>query len=68
MKESRYAHLLGGAIKFEPPAVTSDSESALATPILLPVGEDRLTKLETEVAALRKELEALKAELGGLRT
>jgi len=68
MKESRYAHLLGGAIKFEPPAVTSDSESALATPILVPVGEDRLTKLETEVAALRKELEALKAELGGLRT
>jgi hypothetical protein len=68
MKESRYAHLLGGAIKFEPPAVTSDSESALATHILLPVGEDRLTKLETEVAALRKELEALKAELGGLRT
>lgn len=68
MKEARYAHLLGGEIKFETPAVTSDSESALATPILIPVGEDRLAKLEAEVAALRKELEALKAELGGLRT
>jgi uncharacterized protein len=70
-KEDRYEQLLGGG---EQPAVASaesldspseDSSEPLAVPPEQPrPGEDRLTRLEREVAELRAELEALRAELG----
>lgn len=69
-KEDRYEQLLGGT---EPGAVPgpADSDEALAGPspsespsIELKPAEDRLTRLEREVAELRAELSALRAELG----
>lgn len=56
-KESRWAHLLGGAIVEEPPA-----EDARATP-----GEPlsvRVERLEAQMVTLREELKDLKAKLG----
>ncbi len=68
-KEARFAHLLGGEIKFEAPAPDSSptpasppASASLASPALTPSETDRLTQLEAEVAALRKELEELKAK------
>ena len=59
-KEQRYRQLLGG----------SDEESGVGQPLAAepapapPAGPDRLGRLEAEVSALRRELDALKAELG----
>jgi uncharacterized protein YceH (UPF0502 family) len=73
-KEDRYEQLLGGASEEPAPprptdAVPGDSASGegtvggeLATEIK--PAEDRLTRLEREVAELRSELVALRAELG----
>lgn len=66
-KEARFAHLLGGEIKFETPVpsptpAAAPALSAVEGPSIIDV--DRLIKLETEVAALRKELEELKTKLG----
>ena len=69
-KEDRYEHLLGGGAAEAPPASadplsTPPGDSAEeATPELKPA-EDRLTRLEREVAELRTELAALRDELGG---
>ena len=77
MKEARYAHLLGGEIRFAPSNVEgfasgpglstaedlSEVERSSAVEGLKTVDIDRLTKLEAEVAALRKELDELKAKL-----
>jgi uncharacterized protein YceH (UPF0502 family) len=73
-KEDRFEQLLGGDSLAEPgpaqvgsetagqipgPGSAADAEPAEITP-----AEDRLTRLEREVAALRAELTALRAELG----
>lgn len=57
-KEDRYEQLLGG----EPTAASGD---AAAEPAQLPPAEDRLTRLEREVAELRSELAAFRSQLGG---
>jgi uncharacterized protein len=68
-KEDRYEQLLGGTE--QPPATTApaadssrDADPAEAPPAELKPAEDRLTRLEREVAELRAELAALRAELG----
>jgi uncharacterized protein YceH (UPF0502 family) len=65
-KEDRYEQLLGGV-----PVATPADESASAerdedreTESPVAPAEDRLTRLEREVAELRSELAALRAELG----
>jgi uncharacterized protein YceH (UPF0502 family) len=69
-KEDRYEQLLGGTESAAVPA-PADSEAPAAEPGLsgppsseLKPAEDRLTRLEREVAELRAELSALRAELG----
>ena len=67
-KEERYAHLLGGEVRegdggAAMPAVaapTADAPPPVAPP---PPADDRLGRLEREVAALREELEELRARL-----
>lgn len=63
-KEARYAHLLGGEIKIVESSSSAPSEptSSLQPLALSHVEGDRLTKLEAEVAELRKELDELKAK------
>jgi uncharacterized protein len=72
-KEDRYEQLLGGSVE-PPPAIASggpaeiDSRASAAERIepaeeLVPA-EDRLTRLERQVAELRTELAALRADLG----
>jgi hypothetical protein len=71
-KEDRYEQLLGGGAQSAaaPPAANDsfadvDSGEPLAVPAEEPrPAEDRLTRLEREVAELRAELAALRAELG----
>lgn len=68
-KEDRYEQLLGGAAPSAaptPPALDSPAapDSDEASPAELKPAEDRLTRLEREVAELRAELAALRAELG----
>jgi len=60
MKEARYAQLLGGEV-----VTVEATPSMLTEPVSasIPIQPDRLLKLETEVAALRNELEELKASL-----
>jgi uncharacterized protein YceH (UPF0502 family) len=64
-KEDRYEQLLGGAtptpaISDAPPAPDSGAEPVAE----LKPAEDRLTRLEREMAELRAELSALRSELG----
>jgi uncharacterized protein YceH (UPF0502 family) len=66
-KEDRYEQLLGGmspdpgdAATGQAPADDQDQEPSVE----LKPAEDRLTRLEREVAELRAELSALRAELG----
>jgi uncharacterized protein YceH (UPF0502 family) len=70
-RESRYAHLFGGEIAEDPG--TKPVQAQFATPGGTPVTEmsfpasgqeQRLTRLEKEVQALRAELSDLKARLG----
>ena len=73
-KEDRYEQLLGGA-EGAPPATSTegtaaaDSDESTVASILPPAeiepAEDRLTRVEREVAELREELAALRNELGG---
>ena len=70
-KEDRYEQLLGGGAQTAvAPAASADSSGVdsgepLAAPAEEPrPAEDRLTRLEREVAELRAELAALRAELG----
>ncbi len=68
-KEDRYEQLLGGADQPQaPPPASSDGEQTApeerAAPQELTPAEDRLTRLEREVAELRSELVALRAALG----
>ncbi|MBX5440038.1 MAG: YceH family protein [Solirubrobacteraceae bacterium] len=63
-KEERYAQVLGGAAPAEAPAVAAAPAPAPAAPAAPAVDEARIERLEREVAALRADLEALRAELG----
>jgi uncharacterized protein len=73
-KEERYGHLLGSdappATDGTTPAPASAPEPAFAAtaapapPPPAPPGDDRLERLEREVAALRADLDALRAQLG----
>jgi uncharacterized protein len=60
-KEMRYAHLLSGEPEISAGPVPRGSETAESE------DSERLLRLEAEVAKLREELEAVKAELAGLR-
>ena len=68
-KEDRYEQLLGAASP--PPPVEAEGDSSASAPAAgeapeeLRPAEDRLTRLEREVATLRDELAALRTELGG---
>ena len=68
-KEDRYEQLLGGDVGAPAPTdpgpqvAEPTSSTTGAEPELAPA-EDRLTRLEREVAELRSELEALRADLG----
>jgi uncharacterized protein YceH (UPF0502 family) len=74
-KEARYAHLLGGDVA-EAAAVVVAPGPAVETPMPMPAPappplraddpgrDERLARLEAEVAELRTTVQALKAELG----
>jgi uncharacterized protein YceH (UPF0502 family) len=69
-KEDRYEHLLGseGPAADPPPASEAGDEEAAANQAATtngPAGADRLERIERELAELREQLEALRAELGG---
>jgi uncharacterized protein len=64
-KEDRYEQLLGGGSTAMPEAVTVEDDPGAAASREDPVpAEDRLTRLEREVAELRAELASLRADLG----
>ncbi|TML98739.1 MAG: DUF480 domain-containing protein [Actinobacteria bacterium] len=67
-KEERYAHLLGGEVRegdggAAMPAVAAPAADAPPPVAPPPPADDRLGRLEREVAALREELEELRARL-----
>ncbi|HVY78597.1 MAG TPA: YceH family protein [Solirubrobacterales bacterium] len=68
-KEDRYEQLLGGAStdSSAPAIAAADAPAAVPgePPAELKPAEDRLTRLEREMAELRSELASLRAELGG---
>jgi len=67
-KEDRYEQLLGGAgAELEPDPEPSDpaEPAQRSEPAKRDPSEDRLERLEREVAELRSELAALRSELGG---
>jgi uncharacterized protein YceH (UPF0502 family) len=59
-KEDRFEQVLGGGVE----ASEGASSGAVATPAAGPVGEDRLDRIEREIAALRAELSSLREALG----
>jgi uncharacterized protein YceH (UPF0502 family) len=68
-KEDRYEQLLGGDATSSAPVPPAPDAAVVADPdepppAELKPAEDRLTRLEREVAELRAELAALRAELG----
>jgi uncharacterized protein len=73
-KESRYAHLLGGEVAdtaaavVAPGPVVEHREApepvAHPAPAADPARDERLSRLEAEVAELRAQVEAMRAELG----
>ncbi len=64
-KEERYEQLLGSASAGGPPPVAAEGDDAEPAPPDGSPGEDRLDRLEREVAELRGQLESLRVELGG---
>jgi uncharacterized protein YceH (UPF0502 family) len=60
-KEERYAHRLG---EDAPPATVVEPPSA-PTPAPAPPADDRLDRIEAELAGLRAEMAALRDSLGG---
>ncbi len=65
-KESRYAHLLSGPI--EASVATAPSEPPLEPAALVVRAEnERIAQLETEAAALRREVEELKQQFAAFR-
>lgn len=65
MKEERYAHLLGGPFTAPEAAPVLRLEPAVAA---VRLEDERLARMEGEVAALRQEVSQLKAQLGELRS
>jgi uncharacterized protein YceH (UPF0502 family) len=69
-KEERYAHLLSDELDDEPEAVAAPVRAPAPAPVPAVAAppptarDDRLDRLEREVAALREELTALRSELG----
>src|SRR5436190_3577660 len=70
-KEERYGHLLGddappeGVAPAAPVATTAAAPPPAPPPPPPQPADDRLARLEDEVRALRAELDALRAQLGG---
>jgi uncharacterized protein len=69
-KEERYVHLLSDEVEqvplqAAPPVAAPIAPPPAPPPPPPPVDDDRLARLEREVAELRAEVEALRAELGG---
>jgi uncharacterized protein YceH (UPF0502 family) len=64
LKEQRYAHLLGGEPAAGAPTAAPPPEAAT---LAVRAENERLTRLEEETAALRREIEALKAEFAQFR-
>jgi uncharacterized protein YceH (UPF0502 family) len=65
-KEERYMHLLSDEVESAPaPAPVPRPVAAPVAPAPPPVDDDRLARLEREVAELRAEVRALRSELGG---
>jgi hypothetical protein len=69
-KEERYVHLLSDEVEqvplhAAPPVTAPIAPPPAPPPPPPPVDDDRLARLEREVAELRAEVEALRAELGG---
>jgi uncharacterized protein len=69
-KEERYVHLLSDEVEQvplqpAPPVAAPIAPPPAPPPPPPPVDDDRLARLEREVAELRAEVEALRAELGG---
>ena len=73
-KEERYVHLLSADLEDEPapaPAAAAPAPAAVPTPAATPSAppaaprEDRLERLEQQVAALAAEVADLRAQLGG---
>jgi uncharacterized protein YceH (UPF0502 family) len=63
-KESRFAHLLGSEV-----AVSMSESSSVAEPVVEPRhDDDRIARLESEVAAIRDEIETLRREFQDLKT
>src|SRR4051794_18504184 len=63
-KEERYAQLLGAAA-LDAPIASAETPPAAAAPAPARVEDDRLSRLEAEVAALRAEVRSLREQLGG---
>jgi uncharacterized protein YceH (UPF0502 family) len=65
-REERYAHLLGdeAPVDAAPPVAYAAPAAAPPAPPAPAVDDDRLARLEAEVAALREEVRALREELG----
>jgi uncharacterized protein YceH (UPF0502 family) len=59
-KESRWAHLAGGAVSMAEIETAAESSSPHSEPL-----SARVQRLEEQVAALTEELRALRAQLGG---
>jgi uncharacterized protein YceH (UPF0502 family) len=65
MKELRYAQLLGGEVRVPPAEANPRPEPAA---FAVPAGDERLAKLELEVAALRAEHSELRRQFEELRS
>ena len=63
-REERYAHLLGDEAPVDVAPVAYAAPAAPAAPTAPAVDDDRLARLEQEVAELREEVRSLKESLG----
>ena len=63
-REERYAHLLGDEVPVDAAPPVAYAAPAAPAPAAPAVDDDRLARLEAEVAALREEVRALRDELG----
>ena len=71
-KEDRYEQVMGGSAAVEDPEVGTPDPPAVEaprrTPLAEPVDEDRLDRIERQIAALRSELASLREALGESET